>query len=221
MPQWDFLDFLVQQTRCYSTFHLRMQAEVTDLVEKHGRIVGIRGVTSEGPFEAFADLVVGADGRSSVVRERAGLAVEDRGASIDSLQFRLSKRADDPTFMQYADRGHALITVDRGDYWHCGFPVPKGVADQMRAESIEKFRERIVEIAPFFRDRVGELRNWADVKMLTVRSDRLRRWYRAGVLCIGDAAHAMSPVGGVGINLAIQDAVAAANILAEPLLAAR
>jgi len=217
MPQWDFLDFLVQQARRYPAFHIRMQADVTGLIEENGRIVGIQGNTPEGPFEVFADLVVGADGRNSVVRECAGLAVEDVGASIDSLQIRLSKHDDDPTFMQYSDRGRALITVDRGDYWHCGFPVPKGTAEKMRAGGIEEFRDQILEIAPFFRDRVAELRDWTDVKLLTVRSDRLRRWYRAGVLCIGDAAHAMSPVGGVGINLAIQDAVAAANILAEPL----
>jgi len=217
MPQWDFLDFLAQQARRYPAFHLRMQAEVTGLVEENGRVVGVRGNTPEGRFEVLADLVVGADGRNSVVRERAGLAVEDIGASIDSLQLRLSKRADDPTFMQYSDRGKALITIDRGDYWHCGFPVPKGTAEKMRAVGVEDLRDRIVEIAPFLRNRVGELRDWTDVKVLTVRSDRLRQWYRSGVLCIGDAAHAMSPVGGVGINLAIQDALATANILAEPL----
>lgn len=217
MPQWDFLDFLAQQGRRYPAFHLRMQSEVTGLVEENGRIVGIRGNTPEGVLEVRADLVIGADGRESVVRECAGLMVEDVGASIDSLQARLSKHADDPKFMQYSDRGKTMITLDRGDYWHCGFPVPKGTADAMRARGIEDFRAGIVEVAPFFRDRVEELRDWNDVKVLTVRSDRLRRWYRPGLLCIGDAAHAMSPIGGVGINLAIQDAVAAANILAEPL----
>jgi 2-polyprenyl-6-methoxyphenol hydroxylase-like FAD-dependent oxidoreductase len=217
MPQWDFLDFLVQQGRRYPAFHLRMQAEVTGLVEENGRIVGVRGNAPDGPLEVRADLVVGADGRNSVVRECAGLMVEDVGASIDSLQLRLSKHADDPKFMQYSDRGKTMVTMDRGDYWHCGFPVPKGTAETMRARGIEDFRAGIVEVAPFFRDRVGELRDWNDVKVLTVRSDRLRQWYRPGLLCIGDAAHAMSPIGGVGINLAIQDAVAAANILAEPL----
>ena len=217
MPQWNFLDFLVQQGRRYPAFHLRMQAEVTGLVEENGRIAGIRGNTSEGSFEVRADLVVGADGRNSVVRECAGLTVDDSGASIDSLQVRLSKHADDPKFLQYSDRGQAMITIDRGDYWHCGFPVPKGTAEKMRAAGIQDFRDRIVAIAPFFRDRVNELRDWNDVKLLTVRADRLRQWYRSGLLCIGDAAHAMSPVGGVGINLAIQDAVAAANVLAEPL----
>ncbi|HET8924367.1 MAG TPA: FAD-dependent oxidoreductase [Candidatus Acidoferrum sp.] len=217
MPQWDFLDFLAQQGRRYPAFHLRMQSEVTGLVEENGRIVGIRGNTPEGVLEVRADLVIGADGRNSVVRECAGLMVEDVGVSIDSLQARLSKHADDPKFMQYSDRGKTMITLDRGDYWHCGFPVAKGTADAMRARGIEDFRAGIVEVAPFFRDRVEELRDWNDVKVLTVRSDRLRRWYRPGLLCIGDAAHAMSPIGGVGINLAIQDAVAAANILAEPL----
>lgn len=217
MPQWDFLDFLAQQGRRYAAFHLRMQAEVTGLVEENGRIVGIRGNTPDGLLEVRADLVVGADGRNSVVRECAGLMVEDVGASIDSLQVRLSKHADDPKFMQYSDRGKTMVTIDRGDYWHCGFPVPKGSAETMRARGIEDFRAGIVEVAPFLRDRVGELRDWNDVKVLTVRSDRLRQWYRPGLLCIGDAAHAMSPIGGVGINLAIQDAVAAANTLAEPL----
>jgi len=217
MPQWDFLDFLAQHGRRYPTFHLRMQAEVTGLVKVNGRIVGIRAKSPDGPLEVRADLVVGADGRNSAVRERAGLTVENVGASIDSFQLRLSKHADDPKFMQYADRGTALITMDRGDYWHCGFPVPKGTAEVMRARGIEDFRTGIVELAPFLRDRVGELRDWNDVKLLTVRSDRLGQWYRPGLLCIGDAAHAMSPIGGVGINLAIQDAVAAANALAEPL----
>lgn len=217
MPQWDFLDFLAQQGRRYPAFQLRMQAEVTGLVEENGRIVGIQGNTPDGPLEVRADLVIGADGRNSVVRECAGLIVEDVGASIDSLQLRLSKHADDPKFMQYTDRGKTMITMDRGDYWHCGFPVPKGTAEAMRARGIEDFRAGIVEVAPFFRERVAELRDWNDVKVLTVRSDRLRQWYRPGLLCIGDAAHAMSPIGGVGINLAIQDAVAAANTLAEPL----
>jgi 2-polyprenyl-6-methoxyphenol hydroxylase-like FAD-dependent oxidoreductase len=217
MPQWDFLDFLAQKGCRYPTFHLRMRAEVTGLVEENGRIAGIRGNTPDGPLEVRADLVAGADGRNSTVRGCAGLTVEDIGASIDSLQVRLSKHVDDPKFMQYSDHGKTMITMDRGDYWHCGFPVPKGTAEMMRARGIEDFRAGIVEVAPFLRDRVGELRDWNDVKLLTVRSDRLRQWYRPGLLCIGDAAHAMSPVGGVGINLAIQDAVAAGNVLAEPL----
>jgi 2-polyprenyl-6-methoxyphenol hydroxylase-like FAD-dependent oxidoreductase len=217
MAQWDFLDFMAEQGSRYPTFHLRMQAEVTGLIEENGSIVGIRGSTPEGPLGVRADLVVGADGRNSVVRECAGLTVEDGGASMDSLQLRLSKHADDPNFIQYSDRGKTMVTIDRGDYWHCGFAVPKGTAELMRTQGIEDFRAGIVELAPFFCDRMGELRDWNDVKTLTIRADRLKRWYRPGLICIGDAAHAMSPVGGVGVNLAIQDAVAAANVLAEPL----
>ena len=217
MPQWDFLDFLAQQGRRYSTFHLRMRTEVTGLIEEHGEIVGIRGSTPAGPIEVRSDLVVGADGRDSVVRGCSGLAVENVGASMDSLQIRLSKRADDPQLFLYSDRGKTMVTIDRGDYWHCGFAVPKGTAEKMQARGIEEFRASVVELAPFLRDRVTELRDWSGVKLLTVRADRLRKWYRPGLVCIGDAAHAMSPIGGVGINLAIQDAVAAANILAEPL----
>ena len=217
MPQWDFLDFLAQQGRRYSTFHLRMRTEVTGLIEEHDEIVGIRGSTPAGPIEVRSDLVVGADGRDSVVRGCSGLAVENVGASMDSLQIRLSKRADDPQLFLYSDRGKTMVTIDRGDYWHCGFAVPKGTAEKMQARGIEEFRASVVELAPFLRDRVTELRDWSGVKLLTVRADRLRKWYRPGLVCIGDAAHAMSPIGGVGINLAIQDAVAAANILAEPL----
>jgi 2-polyprenyl-6-methoxyphenol hydroxylase-like FAD-dependent oxidoreductase len=217
MPQWDFLDFLAEQGRGYPTFHLRMRAEVTGLIEENGCIVGIQSNTPEGPLELRADLVVGADGRNSVVRERAGLTVKDVGASMDSLQMRLSKHADDPRFIQYSDRGKTMVTIDRGDYWHCGFAVPKGTAETMRTGSIEDFRAGIIDIAPFLRDRVEELRDWSDVKLLAIRADRLLQWYRPGLLCIGDAAHAMSPIGGIGVNLAIQDAVAAGNILSAPL----
>ena len=217
MPQWDFLDFLAEQGRRYPTFHLRMQTEVTGLIIENDRIAGVRATTPAGPIEVRADLVVGADGRHSLVRDRSGMLVENVGNPMDSLQVRLSRHADDPELFLYSDRAKTMVTIDRGDYWHCGFAVPKGVAEEMRARGIEDFRARIVELAPFLRDRVAELRDWSDVKLLTVRVDRLRQWYRPGLLCIGDAAHAMSPVGGVGINLAIQDAVAAANILAGPL----
>jgi 2-polyprenyl-6-methoxyphenol hydroxylase-like FAD-dependent oxidoreductase len=217
MPQWEFLDFLAEQARRYPTFHLRMQTEVTGLIEENGRIAGIRGSAPAGPVEVRTDLVVGADGRNSVVRDCSGLAVEDVGAPTDVLWMRMSKHPDDPELLFYADRGKALFMVDRGDYWQCGVPAPKGAAAEMQAKGIEDFRAGIVELAPFLRDRVTELRDWSDVKLLTVRVDRLPQWHRPGLVCIGDAAHAMSPVGGVGINLAIQDAVAAANILAGPL----
>src|SRR5712692_4107823 len=217
MPEWEFLDFLAEQARRYPTFHLRMQTEVTGLIEENGRIAGIRGNAPAGPVEVRTDLVVGADGRNSVVRDCSGLAVEDVGAPTDVLWMRLSKHADDPELFFYADRGKALFLTDGGDYWQCGVPAPKGAVAEMQANGIEDFRAGIVELAPFFRDRVMELRDWSDVKLLTVRVDRLPKWHRPGLVCIGDAAHAMSPVGGVGINLAIQDAVAAANLLAEPL----
>jgi 2-polyprenyl-6-methoxyphenol hydroxylase-like FAD-dependent oxidoreductase len=217
MPQWDFLDFLAEQGRRYPTFHLRMQTEVTALIEENGRIVGVRGNTPAGPMEVRADLVVGADGRNSVVRHCSGLTIEDLGAPTDVLNMKLSKRIDDPVLAVVVDHGKLLAMLDRGDYWQCGFPILKGSADEVQRRGIENFRAGIVEVAPFLRDRVGELRDWNDVKLLTVRVNRLRQWYRPGLLCIGDAAHAMSPIGGIGINLAIQDAVAAANVLAGPL----
>jgi 2-polyprenyl-6-methoxyphenol hydroxylase-like FAD-dependent oxidoreductase len=217
MPQWEFLDFLAEQARRYPTFHLRMETEVTGLIEEDGRIVGVRGNSPAGPLEVRATLVVGADGRNSVVRDCSGLPIEDLGAPTDVLWMRLSRHADDPDVALYADRGKALFLTDRGDYWQCGVPAPKAAIAEMQAKGIEAFRAAIVELAPFFEDRVEELRDWNDLKLLTVRVDRLRQWHRPGLVCIGDAAHAMSPVGGVGINLAIQDAVAAANILAGPL----
>jgi 2-polyprenyl-6-methoxyphenol hydroxylase-like FAD-dependent oxidoreductase len=217
MPQWDFLDFLAEQGRRYPTFHLRMQSEVSGLIEDQDRIVGVRGNTPAGPMEVRADLVVGADGRNSVVRDCSGLAVQDLGAPTDALWMRLSKRAGDPVISLLADRGKLFVIFDRGDYMQCAFAILKGSAEELQRRGIEGFRANIVEIAPFLHDRVAELRDWNDVKLLTVKVNRLRQWYRPGLVCIGDAAHAMSPVGGIGINLAVQDAVAAANILAEPL----
>src|SRR5215831_17607927 len=217
MPQWDFLDLLAEQGRRYPTFHLRMQTEVVGLIEERGQIVGIRGNTPSGPIEVRVDLVVGADGRNSAVRDCSGLAIEDLGAPTDALWMQLSKRADDPHVSVLADHGKLLAMLDRGDYWQCGFPILKGSAEEVQRRGIEDFRAGIVEVAPFLGDRVGELRDWDDVKLLSVSVTRLRQWYRPGLLCIGDAAHAMSPVAGIGINLAIQDAVAAANLLTEPL----
>jgi 2-polyprenyl-6-methoxyphenol hydroxylase-like FAD-dependent oxidoreductase len=218
MPQWDFLNFLAEQGRRYPALHVKMRAQVTGLVEEGGQVVGVRAQTPDGPLEVRAELVVGADGRHSTVREQAGLQVEDVGAPIDVLWMRLPRRPGDPS--QPAgrfDRGRILVMIDRGDYWQCGFVIPKGAFEDIRRRGLESFRAEIAAIAPFVQDRVGELRDWDEVKLLTVVVDRLRRWYRPGLLCIGDAAHAMSPVGGVGINLAVQDAVAAANLLADKL----
>lgn len=218
MPQWDFLNFLVEHASAFPTFHLKMNAEVTELVEENGRIVGVRAQTAEGPQDVAASLTVGADGRHSTVRREAGLEVIDTGSPMDVLWMRLSRKPSDPqqTF-GHADAGKMLVLIERQEYWQCAFVIPKGSADELRQRGIAAFREDIVRLSPFLRDRVNELRDWNDLSLLTVKVDRLVRWYRPGVLCIGDAAHAMSPIGGVGINLAIQDAVAAANILADKL----
>jgi 2-polyprenyl-6-methoxyphenol hydroxylase-like FAD-dependent oxidoreductase len=222
MPQWDFLNFLADEARKYPGFHLKMQAKVDELVEEAGVVVGVKAQTPEGPLEVRADLIVAADGRHSTVRERANLMRTDLGAPIDVLWFRLSRDPGDPD--QPAgrfDRGRILVMINRGDYWQCGFVIPKGTLENLRDKGLVAFRASLAEIAPFVRDRVDQLRDWDDIKLLTVVVDRLRRWHRPGLLCIGDAAHAMSPVGGVGINLAIQDAVATANLLASPLRAGR
>ncbi len=218
MPQWEFLNFLAGAGGRFPGFHLGMESEVTDLVKEAGRIVGLRAQTPDGPIEVRADLVIGADGRHSIVRERAGLTVNNLGAPIDVLWMRLSKQPGDPG--QSAGRinyGRMLVTLDRGDYWQCAFVIRKGGFDAIRERGLAGFRDDIVQIAPFLRDRVAELHDWDDIKLLTVAVDRLERWWRPGLLCIGDCAHAMSPIGGVGINLAIQDAVATGNILARPL----
>jgi 2-polyprenyl-6-methoxyphenol hydroxylase-like FAD-dependent oxidoreductase len=217
MPQWDFLDFLADKARRYPTFHLLMQANVTDLVEAGGRVTGVRAETPEGPLEVKADLVVACDGRHSTVRAKAGLEIEDIGAPIDVFWLRLSRHASDPGTGGRIDTGSFFAMLDRGDYWQLAYVIPKGAAEGVRAAGLEAFRQSIARKVPFLAPRVGELKTWDDVKLLTVRIDRLKRWYRPGLLCIGDAAHAMSPVGGVGINLAIQDAVAAANLLWKPL----
>ncbi len=218
MPQWDFLDFLATHARRLPTFELRMQTAVDGLIEEQGRIAGVRVTTSGVADEIRADLVVGADGRHSVVRQRAGLAVDSLGAPIDVLWMRLPRRPGDPgQALGYVEGGHILVTFDRGDYWQCAFVIHKGGFDDIKARGLDAFRQAFAAIVPFMRDRMGELRDWSDIKLLTVLVDRLRVWHRPGLLCIGDAAHAMSPIGGVGINLAIQDAVAAANLLSGPL----
>jgi 2-polyprenyl-6-methoxyphenol hydroxylase-like FAD-dependent oxidoreductase len=219
MPQWDFLNFLAEKARRYPSFHLKMNTEAKDLiVSADGTVTGVRTISDFGPLEIEADLVVAADGRHSILREKSGLEVLNLGAPIDVLWMRISRRPDDPprTFGR-VQPGAFMVLLDRGDYWQCAYVISKGGAEALRTEGIESFRTKLLEVAPFFRDRVQELKSWDDVKLLTVAVDRLKRWYRPGLLCIGDAAHAMSPIGGVGINLAIQDAVAAANILCEKL----
>jgi 2-polyprenyl-6-methoxyphenol hydroxylase-like FAD-dependent oxidoreductase len=218
MPQWDFLDFLKDQASQYPTFGLMMQSEVIDLITEDGRVAGVRARTPEGEIDVRADLVVGADGRQSLVRERAGLEIEDVGAPIDVLWMRMTRRESDPTTtFGYINRGHIFVMLNRGDYWQCAFVIPKGGYDALRQQGLPAFRSGIVETVSFMRDRVDELNDWSVIKLLTVRIDRLREWCKPGLLCIGDAAHAMSPIGGVGINIAIQDAVATANILEGPL----
>ena len=218
MPQWDFLNFLAAHAARYPSFTLLMRTEAHDLIEEGGRIRGLRAKTTEGDLEVRADLVVAADGRHSDLRRAAGLAVEELGAPIDVLWFRMSRRATDPqeTMGRFL-AGAVFVMIQRGDYWQCGLVIAKGGFDRVQAAGLDAFRTRVRELAPFLGDRVNELADWEQVKLLTVRVDRLRHWYRPGLLCIGDAAHAMSPVGGVGINLAIQDAVAAANLLAAKL----
>ncbi len=218
IPQWDFLDFLADQGKRYPTFKLMMQADADDLLWDGDRVAGLKAKSPAGRLEVRAGLVVGADGRQSTVRALAGLDVEDLGAPMDVLWLRLSKRAGDGSeTLGRVQAGRLFVMLDRGDYWQCAFVIPKGRFEALRSKGIEKFREEIVALNPALADRVTEIASWDDVKLLTVRVDRLKRWYGPGLLCIGDAAHAMSPVGGVGINLAVQDAVAAANILWEPL----
>ena len=209
MPQWDFLNFLATQAARYPTFRLRMNAEVTGLLVDT-KISGVK----LGDEEIRADLVIAADGRRSTVRAHAGLEVENRGAPIDVLWFRLSRKAGDPeNSMGRFDPGAALVLINRRDYWQMGYVIPKGAADELRRAGLPAFRERLVRLLPWMGDRAAELEHWDQLSLLTVQIDCLRQWWRPGLLCIGDAAHAMSPVGGVGINIAIQDAVAAGNFL--------
>src|SRR5581483_1393621 len=218
MPQWDFLDFLAEQARRYPSFKLKMRAEVDGILEDGETIVGLSAKQPEGPLEVRSDLVIGADGRHSVVREKAGLKVEDLGAPMDVLWFRLPKRPDDEgQTLGRIQAGVVFVMLDRGDYWQCAYVIPKGGFAELRRQGLDAFRKAVVALNPRLADRVAEIASWDDVKLLTVTVDRLARWYRKGLICIGDAAHAMSPIGGVGINLALQDAVAAANILWRPL----
>jgi 2-polyprenyl-6-methoxyphenol hydroxylase-like FAD-dependent oxidoreductase len=218
MPQWEFLDFLADEARQYPTFRLVMNAEVLDVLRADGRVTGVRAKTPDGDLDVEATLTIGADGRRSVVRDRAGLIVETFGAPIDVLWLRLSRHESDRAqTLGIIRSGRVFVMLNRGDYWQCAFVIPKGGYAALREQGLDEFRRDIAGIVPFLSNRVAELRTWDDIKLLTVLVDRLRQWFAPGLLCIGDAAHAMSPIGGVGINLAVQDAVAATNLLYRPL----
>jgi 2-polyprenyl-6-methoxyphenol hydroxylase-like FAD-dependent oxidoreductase len=218
MPQWDFLDFLADEAKRYPTFRLLMQTEATGLIREGDRMVGVSAQSSDEALQIRAELVIGADGRHSTLRDQAGFEIVDHGAPMDVLWLRLSRQQNDPAqTLGRIDAGHIFIMLDRGDYWQCAFVIPKGGIDEVHARELDAFRAEIAGLVPYLRDRVHELASWDDVKLLTVAVNRLDTWFRPGLLFIGDAAHAMSPVGGVGINLAIQDAVATANILVPRL----
>ncbi len=220
MPQWDFLNFLAERGRRYAGFELRMATSAQGLIEEGGRVAGVRASSANGPFKIRADLVVAADGRHSDLRAAAGLTVEDFGAPMDALWFRLPREGSDSTgTLGRLDAGRIFVMLNRGDYWQCAFVIPKGANDAVRARGLDAFRRDVAQLARLPLSRAQAIASWDEVKLLTVQVDRLKQWWKPGLLCIGDAAHAMSPVGGVGINLAVQDAVAAANVLAEPLRA--
>lgn len=218
MPQWDFLNFLAKQAARHPAFKLRMSAEVTDLVVENGRIVGLRAMTEQGSLAVRAALVIAADGRHSIVRQKSGLPIEELGAPMDVLWFALSRHPGDSSATAGRfDAGQIFVLINRGDHWQCGLVIPKGAYAPIQGAGLPAFWARVVALTSFGDNRAEELKDWDQIKLLTVRVDRLTEWSKPGLLCIGDAAHAMSPVGGVGINLAIQDAVAAANLLARPL----
>ena len=220
MPQWDFLNFLAEQGKHYKTFDLHMSTEALDLIEQNGRVAGVRATSPNGALSIRADLVVGCDGRHSTVRAKAGLKSVDYGAPMDVLWFRITRKDTDGVEMfGHVEAGRMMIMLDRGEYWQCAYVIPKGGIDRIKAEGLDAFRRRVVAMTPALAERAGELKSFDDIKLLTVTVDRLRQWWQPGLICIGDSAHAMSPIGGVGVNLAVQDAVAAANRLAAPLKA--
>jgi 2-polyprenyl-6-methoxyphenol hydroxylase-like FAD-dependent oxidoreductase len=220
MPQWDFLNFLRESGERFASLKVMMNANATDLIQSGDAVAGVNADTPEGPVEIRAGLTIGCDGRHSIVRARAGLEVEDIGAPMDVLWFRAGRRADESeNLFARVQRGKMLVTFDRGDYWQCAYVIPKGQFDAVKARGLDAFRGDVAGMAPVLRPGIKDVKSWDDVKLLTVAINRLKRWTRPGLLCIGDAAHAMSPVGGVGVNLAVQDAVAAANLLAGKLVA--
>jgi 2-polyprenyl-6-methoxyphenol hydroxylase-like FAD-dependent oxidoreductase len=218
MPQWDFLNFLAEKARAYPNFQLIMQADVSGLIEDRGVICGLTAKTPQGRVAIRSKLVVGADGRNSVVRHKAGLEIESFGLPSEVVWMKLSKQAGDPNeVMGHAGPRQGFVLIDRGDYWQCGYVVRRTTFAEIREQGIEAFRQRVADVSPLPAARMQEIESFEDTSLLTVRIDRLKQWWRSGLICIGDAAHAMSPIGGVGVNLAIQDAVATANILARPL----
>lgn len=218
MPQWDFLNCLAEQGATYPAFTLKMQTEGTDLIEEGGRIVGVRAASSEGEVEIRADLVVGTDGRHSTMRRCAGFKVKDTGAPMDVLWLKLPRRPEDPDQPAiHAKAGRILVSINRGDYWQCAYIIGKGGYGAVKSRGLPAFREAVASVMPFPAERVDAIQSWDDVKLLTVAVNHVDRWARPGLLCIGDAAHAMSPIGGVGVNLAVQDAVATANLLSPVL----
>jgi 2-polyprenyl-6-methoxyphenol hydroxylase-like FAD-dependent oxidoreductase len=218
MPQWDFLNFLRENGKRFPSLKVMMNADATDLIRSGDSVVGVQANTPEGPVEIRADLTIGCDGRHSIVRERAGLEVEEIGAPMDVLWFRAGKRADEnESLFARLEAGKMMVTFDRGDYWQCAYVIAKGQYDAVRARGLDAFLADVAGMAPVLKPGISDVKTWDDVKLLTVAINRLRRWARPGLLCIGDAAHAMSPVGGVGVNLAVQDAVATANLLAAKL----
>jgi len=218
MPQWDFLNFLRESGRQFASLKVMMNADATDLIRSGDAVVGVRADTPEGPIEIRADLTIGCDGRHSIVRQCANLEVEEIGAPMDVLWFRAGKRASETeSVFARVETGKMLVTFDRGDYWQCAYVIAKGQYDAIKARGLDAFRSDVIGMAPILKSGMSDVKAWDDVKLLTVAINRLKRWTLPGLLCIGDAAHAMSPVGGVGVNLAVQDAVATANLLAVSL----
>ncbi|WP_210191183.1 FAD-dependent oxidoreductase [Bradyrhizobium mercantei] len=219
MPQWDFLNFLRDSGRRFPSLKVLMNAEATDLIRRGDTVAGVRANTPDGPIDIEADLTIGCDGRHSIVRERAGLEVEEIGAPMDVLWFRVGRRPDETeNLFARIDHGKMMVTFDRGDYWQCAYVIAKGQYEAVKARGLPAMLDDVLHLAPILKPGIGDVKSFDDVKLLTVAINRLRRWTRPGLLCIGDAAHAMSPIGGVGVNLAVQDAVATANILAAKLV---
>ena len=218
MPQWEFLNYIAREAATYPNFKLIMSARVAELIERDGNITGLVATTLDETINISAKLVVGADGRNSVVRAKANMEIESFGSPSEIVWMKLSHLGDDPPYtMGHGGPRQGFVMINRGDYWQCGYVLRKQSFAEVKQKGLEAFRKAVVKVSPLPADRMDEIRTWDDVHLLSVRIDRLKKWWKPGLLCIGDAAHAMSPIGGFGVNLAIQDAVAAANILAGPL----